>query len=185
MNIKQDIIQRANHVFYVVMALALAVMLRLVYVQYFQTFKGKLWRERVAATLIQRDTIRAMRGNILAADGSSAGTRKVANDIASSERSELATLEGLYEGWTGEEDESEEGGGPSLAPGPPEDLTHPREVQLVRRMIELHFQGLLAARHERAVGVNPGARLTAKRIEKSIRSDLVALRAALREVRAS
>ncbi len=70
MNIKQDIIQRANHVFYIVMALALAVMLRLVYVQYFQTFKGKLWRERVAATLIQRDTIRAMRGNILAADGS-------------------------------------------------------------------------------------------------------------------
>ena len=70
MNIKQDIIQRANHVFYVVLALALAVMLRLVYVQYFQTFKGQLWRERVAATLIQRDTIRAMRGNILATDGS-------------------------------------------------------------------------------------------------------------------
>ena len=70
MNIKQDIIQRANHVFYVVMALALAVVFRLVYVQYFQTFKGKLWRERVAATLIQRDTIRAMRGNILAVDGS-------------------------------------------------------------------------------------------------------------------
>ena len=69
MNIKQDIIQRANHVFYVVLALAVAVMLRLVYVQNFQTFKGKLWRERVAATLIQRDTIRAMRGNILAADG--------------------------------------------------------------------------------------------------------------------
>jgi cell division protein FtsI (penicillin-binding protein 3) len=70
MNIKQDIIQRANHVFYIVLVLALAVMVRLVYVQYFQTFKGKLWRERVAATLIQRDTIRAMRGNILATDGS-------------------------------------------------------------------------------------------------------------------
>lgn len=70
MNIKQDIIQRANHVFYVVLALALAVVLRLVYVQYFQTFKGQFWRERVAATLIQRDTIRAMRGNILAVDGS-------------------------------------------------------------------------------------------------------------------
>lgn len=70
MNIKQDIIQRANHVFYIVLALALAVVLRLVYVQYFQTFKGQFWRERVAATLIQRDTIRAMRGNILAADGS-------------------------------------------------------------------------------------------------------------------
>ncbi|MBC3784389.1 penicillin-binding protein [Spirosoma utsteinense] len=70
MNIKQDIIQRANHVFYVVLALAFAVVMRLVYVQYFQTFKGQFWRERVAATLIQRDTIRAMRGNILAADGS-------------------------------------------------------------------------------------------------------------------
>lgn len=70
MNIKQDIIQRANHVFYVVIVLAFGVMLRLVYVQYFQTFKGKFWRERVAATLIQRDTIRAMRGNIYATDGS-------------------------------------------------------------------------------------------------------------------
>lgn len=70
MNIKQDIIQRANHVFYVVIVLAIGVVLRLVYVQYFQTFKGQLWRERVATTLIQRDTIRAMRGNIYAADGS-------------------------------------------------------------------------------------------------------------------
>lgn len=70
MNIKQDIIQRANNIFYIVIALALGVMVRLVYVQYFQTFRGKFWRERVAATLIQRDTIRAMRGNIYAVDGS-------------------------------------------------------------------------------------------------------------------
>ena len=70
MNIKQDIIQRANHVFYVVIALAFGVMLRLVYVQYFQTFKGKFWSERVEETLIRRDTIRAMRGNIYANDGS-------------------------------------------------------------------------------------------------------------------
>ncbi len=69
MNIKQDIIQRANHVFYIVIFLAFSVVFRLVYVQYLQTFKGKLWRERVAATLIQRDTIRAMRGNIYATDG--------------------------------------------------------------------------------------------------------------------
>lgn len=70
MNIKQDIIQRANHVFYLVIALALCVMLRLVYVQYFHKDpKGNYWRERVAATLIQRDTIRAMRGNIYATDG--------------------------------------------------------------------------------------------------------------------
>lgn len=70
MNIKQDIIQRANVVFYFVLVLAVSVVLRLVYVQYFQTFKGKFWRERVAATLIQRDTIRAMRGNIYALDNS-------------------------------------------------------------------------------------------------------------------
>jgi cell division protein FtsI (penicillin-binding protein 3) len=69
MNIKQDIIERANHVFYVVIILALGVVTRLVYVQYLQTFKGKFWRERVDATLIQRDTIRAMRGNIYANDG--------------------------------------------------------------------------------------------------------------------
>ncbi|RYC69060.1 MULTISPECIES: penicillin-binding protein [Spirosoma] len=70
MNIKQDIIARANHVYYVVIFLAMCVIMRLVYVQYFQTFKGKFWRERVAATLIRRDTIPAMRGNIYAADGS-------------------------------------------------------------------------------------------------------------------
>src|SRR5919199_6294903 len=69
MNIKQDIISRANNVFYVVIILAVGVIMRLVYVQYFQTFKGKFWRERVASTLIQRDTIRAMRGNIYATDG--------------------------------------------------------------------------------------------------------------------
>ena len=70
MNIKQDIIQRANHVFYLVIILAFSVMLRLVYVQYFlKDLKGRFWTERVAATLIQRDTIRAMRGNIYAIDG--------------------------------------------------------------------------------------------------------------------
>lgn len=70
MNIKQDIIARANHVYYVVIVLALGVVARLVYVQYFQTFKGEYWRERVAATVIKRDTLRAMRGNIYATDGS-------------------------------------------------------------------------------------------------------------------
>ncbi|MFD2932771.1 penicillin-binding protein [Spirosoma flavum] len=71
MNIKQDIIQRANHVFYFVIFLAICVVVRLVSVQYFQKdLKGKFWSERVASTLIQRDTIRAMRGNIYANDGS-------------------------------------------------------------------------------------------------------------------
>ena len=71
MNIKQDIIQRANHVFYVVIAIAFFVVLRLVAVQYFQKdLKGKFWSERVEETLIRRDTIPAMRGNIYANDGS-------------------------------------------------------------------------------------------------------------------
>lgn len=68
-NIKQIILSRAHNVFYVVIVLGVAVVIRLIYVQNFQVFKGKLWRERVEATLIQRDTIRAMRGNIYASDG--------------------------------------------------------------------------------------------------------------------
>jgi uncharacterized protein (DUF305 family) len=122
--------------------------------------------------------------SVLAADGSSDGARKLAKDIATEERAELATLEGLYEGWTGEEDESEAGGGPTYSPRPV-DLTKGREVKLLRRMIDLHFRALLAARHEHSVGVNPGARLTAERIEKSIRTELRALRQLLREVRTS
>ncbi len=71
MNIKQGIIQRANHVFYIVIVLAICAILKLVSVQYFQKdLKGKFWRERVASMLIKRDTIRAMRGNIYANDGS-------------------------------------------------------------------------------------------------------------------
>lgn len=69
MNIKQDIIDRASHVFYVVIALAFCVIVRLIFVQNFQTFRGKFWSERVEETLIKRDTIPAMRGNIYANDG--------------------------------------------------------------------------------------------------------------------
>ena len=70
MNIKQAIIQRANHVFYVVIVLAFGVVLRLLYVQYFlKDPKGNFWRDRGEITQINRDTIRAMRGNIYANDG--------------------------------------------------------------------------------------------------------------------
>ncbi|GAB3576748.1 penicillin-binding protein [Spirosoma luteolum] len=68
-NHKEQIIQRAEHVSYVVFALAICIMMRLVYVQYFQTFKGKRWSERAEAKY-QQDTIKAMRGNIYALDGS-------------------------------------------------------------------------------------------------------------------
>ncbi|MBD2699045.1 transpeptidase family protein [Spirosoma sp. BT702] len=67
MNIKQDIIERANHIFYIVIVLAMTVIVRLLYVQYFHTDKkGRPWRAHVEATVIQRDTIRAMRGKIYA-----------------------------------------------------------------------------------------------------------------------
>lgn len=69
-NIKQDIIARANHVYYVVVLLAFAVVARLTYVQFFQTFKGKLWSQRVEEIKLRTDTLRAMRGNIYATDGS-------------------------------------------------------------------------------------------------------------------
>jgi cell division protein FtsI (penicillin-binding protein 3) len=69
-NIKEDIIQRSKHIFYLVMVLASLVVGRLIYIQYFDTFKGKYWDERVVEATIKRDTIRAMRGNIYAADGS-------------------------------------------------------------------------------------------------------------------
>ncbi|GAB3943517.1 penicillin-binding protein [Spirosoma harenae] len=74
MNIKQDIIQRANHIFYIVIVLAIGVLVRLVYVQYFQTYEEKKtkkkipWRDGLAKTIFKRDTIKAMRGNIYAND---------------------------------------------------------------------------------------------------------------------
>ncbi|QKZ11360.1 penicillin-binding protein [Spirosoma sp. KUDC1026] len=69
-NIKEDIIQRSKHIFYLVMVLACVVVGRLIYLQYFDEFKGKHWRDRVVEATIKRDTLRAMRGNIYAADGS-------------------------------------------------------------------------------------------------------------------
>lgn len=70
MNIKQDILNRANFAFVVVGLVAFAIIGRLVYVQFFATYKGKPWRDRIEGTRIRQDTIRAMRGNIYAADGS-------------------------------------------------------------------------------------------------------------------
>ncbi|GAB3705409.1 penicillin-binding protein [Spirosoma flavus] len=67
MNIKQDIIERANHIFYIVIVLAVGVIVRLLYVQYLhKDKKGRPWHDRVATTVIHHDTIRAMRGKIYA-----------------------------------------------------------------------------------------------------------------------
>lgn len=70
-NIKQSIINRALLAFIVLVLVAVAIIVRLVYVQYFQVFDGKHWIERLEGVKIRRDTIRAMRGNIYAADGQS------------------------------------------------------------------------------------------------------------------
>ena len=70
-NIKQDILTRATFAFVVVALVAMAIIGRLVYVQFFEVYEGKRWIERLEGVKIKRDTIRAMRGNIYAADGKS------------------------------------------------------------------------------------------------------------------
>ncbi len=70
MNIKSDILRRATHAFIFVMVVAVAIPVRLVYVQFFQQYKGKYWNQRIEGFQIRQDTLRAMRGNIFASDGS-------------------------------------------------------------------------------------------------------------------
>ena len=120
---------------------------------------------------------------VLAAGGSTVGVRTVAKGIANEETDQLATLEGLYEGWTGREDESLEGGESKHSPRRPRNLTHDRESDLLRRMIAVHTHGLQTAMGERRAGANPAARLTAQRIGIQIRRDLTDLRRLLREAR--
>jgi len=50
---------------------ALAIIGKLVYVQFFEVYEGKRWIEYIEGVKIKRDTLRAMRGNIYAADGRS------------------------------------------------------------------------------------------------------------------
>ncbi len=70
MNIKEDILQRARIAFVVLILAGVAIVARLVYMQHFAEFKGKRWVERMDAVKIRQDTLRAMRGNIYAHDGS-------------------------------------------------------------------------------------------------------------------
>ncbi|MBC8152191.1 MAG: peptidoglycan glycosyltransferase, partial [Bacteroidetes bacterium] len=70
MNIKNDILRRATHAFVFVLVVAVAIPVRLVYVQFFQQYKGKYWNQRIEGFQIRQDTLRAMRGNIFASDGS-------------------------------------------------------------------------------------------------------------------
>ncbi|GAA4408106.1 penicillin-binding protein [Nibrella viscosa] len=71
MNIKQDILRRATHAYIFIIVFAVAVVGRLVYVQYFAQYKGKYWSQRIEGVRIKSDTLRAKRGNIYAADGNS------------------------------------------------------------------------------------------------------------------
>jgi len=70
MTIKQDFLERATHLYIGLIVVALLIVGRLVYVQFFQTYKGKHWIERLEGVKIRRDTLRAMRGNIYAVDNS-------------------------------------------------------------------------------------------------------------------
>ncbi|MBO0938198.1 transpeptidase family protein [Fibrella sp. HMF5335] len=69
MNIKEEFLIRSRHAFYFLMLLGVAIIGRLIYMQYFATFKGKHWNERIEGFQIRQDTIRAKRGDIYARDG--------------------------------------------------------------------------------------------------------------------
>lgn len=76
MTIKQDFLERATHLYLGLIVVAFIIVGRLVYVQFFQTYKDKKdgkalhWIERLEGVKIRRDTLRAMRGNIYAVDNS-------------------------------------------------------------------------------------------------------------------
>lgn len=67
---KQALINRAYTVAVFLVLIAVAVVIKLVRVQYYETYRGKTWAERAAANDLKIDTIKAMRGNIYANDGS-------------------------------------------------------------------------------------------------------------------
>lgn len=76
MNIKQDFIERASHLYIGLIVVGMAIVVKLVYVQFFDTYKGKgeqramRWIDRMEGVKIKQDTLRAMRGNIYGVDGS-------------------------------------------------------------------------------------------------------------------
>lgn len=70
MNIKSDIFRRASHAFIFVFVVAIAIPLKVVYIQFFQQYEGKYFNQRIEGVQIRQDTLRAMRGNIFANDGS-------------------------------------------------------------------------------------------------------------------
>ncbi|WP_234736646.1 penicillin-binding protein [Tellurirhabdus bombi] len=69
-NIKRDILNRAMIASIGLFLFAAAIIGRLVYVQFYQTYKGKPWKARIADYHIRKDTIPASRGNIYSSNGS-------------------------------------------------------------------------------------------------------------------
>ena len=76
MNIKEEFLIRSRHAFYFLVLLGVAITARLIYMQYFATFKkkgettAKFWHDRIEGFQIRQDTLRAKRGDIYARDGS-------------------------------------------------------------------------------------------------------------------
>ncbi|MPR33661.1 penicillin-binding protein [Salmonirosea aquatica] len=69
-NEKQALIQRAYGVAILLVVLAIGVIVKLIRVQYYETYKGKSWAKHAALNDQKLDTIQAMRGNIFSSDGS-------------------------------------------------------------------------------------------------------------------
>lgn len=69
-NNKKALINRARLVGWLLFALAIMVFVKLIRVQYYDTFKGKTWAEYSEKNDLKLDTIPAMRGNIYASDNS-------------------------------------------------------------------------------------------------------------------
>jgi cell division protein FtsI (penicillin-binding protein 3) len=67
-NNKKALIYRARVVGWFLFALAIMVFVKLIKVQYYDTFKGKTWAEYSVKNDLQLDTIPAMRGNIYSND---------------------------------------------------------------------------------------------------------------------
>ncbi len=69
-NNKRDFLERSQLAFVPLVFFALLIVGRLVFIQHYETYRGRRWSQRVEAIKLRRDTIPAMRGNIFAHDGS-------------------------------------------------------------------------------------------------------------------
>ena len=69
-NNKKSLIFRARVVGLLLLTFAILVFIKLIHVQYYDTFKGKTWVEYAVQNDLQLDTIPAMRGNIYSNDNS-------------------------------------------------------------------------------------------------------------------